>query len=60
MENLGKYIKLWVALAGVGAQILAKYLGIDDLADLDADTIIAILTAAGVYAVPNNKFEKEE
>lgn len=52
---MAKYNKLWVAIIGVvliaGKELLGIDLGVD--ADGVWNVIVPILTALGVYAVPN-------
>ena len=52
---MNQYRKLIVALVGVGLMLLKEQVGLDLSAQEVAisDMIIAALTAAGVYAVPN-------
>lgn len=52
MDNLGKYNKLWVALVGAVVIIAIRHFGADNMYVLD---LISLLTAAGVYQVPNVK-----
>lgn len=50
--NLARYNKLIVALAGAVVVILTRHFGPTSAYVLDIETL---LTAAGVYAVPNEK-----
>lgn len=53
-----KYAKLIVAAIGAGAQALAVALGDDVLGSTEVVTVaLAILTALGVYQVPNQTDE---
>lgn len=49
--NLGKYAKTITAVIGAGVAIGAKYLGADGIV---ADVVL-VLTALGVYTVPNSE-----
>lgn len=50
--NLANYNKLWVALAGFIAQIIAQGL-ISGEAAAWTSAVVAAITAAGVFAAPN-------
>lgn len=56
---MGPYRKLVAAVVGVGVMLASRHLGVD-LSGQEAalvDTAIAALTAAGVWAVPNQPKE---
>lgn len=50
MLNLGKYSKLWTALAGAAVIIVGRAFGVDSAYYLD---LTVLLTALGVWAAPN-------
>jgi hypothetical protein len=50
--NLARYAKLWVALSGLAAQAIADGV-IDGRPAWWVSSLIAAITAAGVFAVPN-------
>jgi hypothetical protein len=54
---MGQYKKLIVAVLGVAALLLNKYVGIDigPHSDVIADALVAVLTAFGVFAATNAK-----
>lgn len=49
---MSKYNKLWIALAGGVVAILVQLLGQDNVY---TQTAVSLLTAWGVYQVPNTK-----
>lgn len=52
LEDLSKYNKLWVALAGALVQGLGLYFGVDSVPYV---ITVSLLTAVGVYGVTNAK-----
>lgn len=54
MSKWNRYNKLWVALAGALVVGLSSYFGPDAQW---VQTVIAVLTALGVYAAPNKAGE---
>lgn len=54
---MNHYRKLIVAVVGVGLMLLNQHIGLDLTSNETAivDIVIGALTAAGVYAVPNEQ-----
>lgn len=48
--NLGRYAKMIAALAGAAVAIAGRHYGVDSNEYFD---VVAIVTALGVYVVPN-------
>lgn len=53
-DALKPYAKLIVALGGAAVAIVGRHAGVDSNVYLD---VVALATAAGVYAVPNTSTE---
>lgn len=47
---MDKYNKFWVAAAGAAVIVLTRHFGLENIYVMD---LITVLTALGVYAVPN-------
>lgn len=52
LQKLAKYNKLWVALIGAIVTFVGQYYGVNNEVYRVA---VPLLTALGVYAVPNKK-----
>jgi hypothetical protein len=59
---MSHYRKLIAAIIGVALMLLHRYLGVD-LSGMEPaiiDTVIALLTAVGVWAVPNTPPDEQK
>lgn len=57
--DLTKYNKFWVAIVGFGLQAITSFTGFDvALLGITPEVVIGLITAIGVYAIPNWPYHK--